>query len=88
MSCQRSAGYAIATRNSFNGKPEPTCNDVASLSEFEIRRMSDDQMVRIICSIRGQHLLDELAERLPYLDRATLTRLTFLTRRYCQNRAG
>ena len=87
MSLQRS-GMPAGLRHIACRSSELTREEVAALSEFEIQRMSESDMARIIRSIRRAHLRDDIAARLPYLDRATLTRLTYLTRRYCQNRAS
>lgn len=61
-----------------------TCAEVASLSQKEIRAMSNAQIAETIRTVRSTHLRPEVAENLGFLDRATLERLLYLTQRYCR----
>jgi hypothetical protein len=58
---------------------------IAELSLAEIRRMTQDELVRVVQTVRMSFLEDDDLERLHYLDRPTLLRLAFLARRTCRN---
>lgn len=60
-------------------------SEVAALSTEAIQAMSRSEMIAVIRSVRGRHLLPGVLERLPQMDGDTLRKLVFLTRRYCRN---
>jgi hypothetical protein len=60
--------------------------EVAALSTEAILAMSRPELIEVIRSVRGGHLRPGVRERLPQMDRETLRRLVFLTRRLCRNR--
>jgi hypothetical protein len=59
--------------------------EIATLSGEQIERMSNEHIVSAIRAVRASHLREDVAENLPYMDRPTLERLLYLTRRYCRN---
>jgi hypothetical protein len=63
-----------------------TADEVAALSTERILSMGRRDLIDVIRSVRGGHLLPEVRERLPQMDGETLRRLVFLTRRYCRHR--
>jgi hypothetical protein len=62
-----------------------TADEVAALSEERIMAMTRRELIEVIRSVRGGHLLPGARERLPQMDGETLRRLVFLTRRFCRN---
>ena len=59
---------------------------VARLCDQEISRMSSDELVELIRSVRMPALREDVNRTLPAYARSTLERLVHLTRRYCRNR--
>lgn len=59
--------------------------DVAALPVDRVDAMSRRELIDVVRSVRGGHLLPGVRERLPQMDRETLRRLVFLTRRFCRN---
>lgn len=59
--------------------------EVAALSEERVTAMTRRELIDVIRSVRGNHLLPGVRERLAQMDGETLRRLVFLTRRYCRN---
>src|SRR3712207_6392019 len=56
-----------------------TVAEVAALSTERISAMGRRELIEVIRSVRGGHLLPEVRERLPQMDAETLRRLVFLT---------
>lgn len=75
---------AVAARDDSTGRF--TADEVAALSTERILSMGRRDLIDVIRSVRGGHLLPEVRERLPQMDAETLRRLVFLTRRYCRHR--
>lgn len=60
-------------------------DEVAALSTERVMTMTRRELIEVIRSVRGGHLLPGAQERLPQMDGETLRRLVFLTRRFCRN---
>ncbi len=58
---------------------------VAAMSTDRVMEMTRGEMIEVIGSVRGGHLLPGVRERLPRMDGEMLRRLVFLTRRYCRD---
>jgi hypothetical protein len=58
---------------------------IAELTRRQISRMTVDDLVCVIRTVRMAYLHDDLLDRLKYLDRPALERLAYLARRTCRN---
>ena len=58
----------------------------AALSDHDISALSTEVLVRLLQSIRVPIYENQVATQLEYLNRDTLERMVYLTRRYCRNR--
>ena len=81
------SAFASAPFEAVDGVLEgPSLDAVAALSTERVVSMTRRELIEVIRSVRGNHLLPGVRERLPQMDGETLRRLVFLTRRYCRNR--
>tara|TARA_R110002095_G_scaffold111981_1_gene97820 strand:- start:8082 stop:8360 length:279 start_codon:yes stop_codon:yes gene_type:complete len=58
---------------------------IADLSNEQVRRMTREELARVIQAAHPTVLSEDCRQRLLYFDRGTLERLAFLARYSCQN---
>ncbi len=81
---------AVVLKNGSGGTQRRvfSARQIAELSQPELRRMPDQDLVRVVHAAEMPLLKAEDLVRLPLLDRETLLRLGFLAQKYCRNSAS